>query len=394
VLAKLVFREGYAERRAAIKKLVGSGLWAAMRAADRQVMLDAAKTTVPGKLDGLKFVKQVEDRIKNGIFDDVYTAQMRQKLLQQAQRVQMAEGKLPVSVNPDDTVAQMLAKAEAAAADIERLAQVNPIEALSRELKQIDKDHAAALKAAQETRREEPLGFLYEPTALAVRSADRILESEDLIMAAAARFGEQSPEFEALRKTYVHRLLQSEKRGAEPSVHQLSRKISQIDPQIQRLLLPGVALDDLKQIASDMDFLLGRRFEDVGGSMAAASRVLHPWSSIPSRSFVVNELRSLPGADFVARLTLGKFYKLISDGATHPAFINWVAKGLRGAPAQRQQVRQAVQDSMRAGGAAGAGAAEAAYQESGGQPRRGRDGRLYVQDPNRPGKYMRVDTLH
>ena len=67
-----------------------------------------------------------------------------------------------------------------------------------------------------------------------------------LTLAAAQRFGEQSPEFETLRKVYAHRLLQRSLTGTG----RLAERLTEIDGRVQRLMFPGVTRDELVGIVS------------------------------------------------------------------------------------------------------------------------------------------------
>jgi len=150
-----------------------------------------------------------------------------------------------------------------------------------------------------------------------------------------------------LRQFGVHRILQTSIQGTRA----LGTKVGRLPETVQRLLFPGIAREDLVTLAKDMEFLSAPG-TDVGGSIAAASRVLHPTSSLAlPRALEMH----VPLADPIARFLLGKYYSMVTWGVTHPAFIAFVAKGLRGSSVDRESARQAVQQAMGWGGAIGAG---------------------------------------
>lgn len=354
VLSGMLFREGQTERMREVRRIVGPNLWSAIRASDAQTMLDASKTLVPGELDGQKFAGEVLDRVRTGVLEAGYDKESAKRLLLQAQRIAAVKGTLPLKALEGDTVASFLSRAESAAKAAEEMATKDPLGTLSKEQSRLDKEFAAQKRGVAAARSAEPLGFLYQASAQAVRSADKILSSPDLLTAAAVRFGEQSSEFTLLRQVGAQRILQRTIDKASGLRTTLSEKIT---PEAQRLLFPGVTLDAAQALAKDMDFLSVGTM-DAGGSMAAKSRVLHPFGSIMHGKLTA-PLGAIPGAETVGRMLLGKYYAALTYATTHPAFVQWVAKGLQGPPAEREMVRRSVQQIINAGGAAGAGAGEA-----------------------------------
>ena len=354
VLSGMLFREGQTERMREVRRIVGPNLWSAIRASDAQTMLDASKTLVSGELDGQKFAGEVLDRVRTGVLEAGYDKESAKRLLLQAQRIAAVKGTLPLKALEGDTVASFLSRAESAAKAAEEMATKDPLGTLSKEQSRLDKEFSAQKRGVAAARSAEPLGFLYQASAQAVRSADRILASPDLLQAAALRFGETSPEFTMLRQAGAQRILQRTIEKASGLQATLSEKIT---PEAQRLLFPGVTLDAAQALAKDMDFLSVGTM-DAGGSMAAASRVLHPFGSIMHGKMTAL-LGGVPGAETVGRMLLGKYYAALTYATTHPAFVQWVAKGLEGPPAEREMVRRSVQQIINAGGAAGAGVGEA-----------------------------------
>lgn len=342
-LAGLVMRDGRTELIRDVRKVVGRPLWSAIQAADIQTMLNESRTLVPGEINGAKFASQVLDRIKTGVLDAAYDPQTAKMLRAQAQRIAIMDGKLPITALPGDTVVSLIEKARLAADRTEQIAASDPLRALNGEIRRLSQETARAERGARQARGKDPLGFLYEPTALAVKSAEKILGSEDLIMATAERFGHNSEEFQMLRKVYAQRLLQ---RSVESTRTMLGKEFGKETEKIQQLMFPGITLERARKLASDMEFLLGgeRAAADVGGSIAAMGRVLNPWSTIAGGGAVVKGLvapfRLIPGRDFFGRYMLTKYYATMEWGVTHPAFLTWLEKGLNGGPAERAQVRR------------------------------------------------------
>lgn len=313
-LAKMIFRPEQTEAIRKIRRMVGKNYWSAIEGSNTNLMLRNSQTLVPGEIDGLKFATQVLDMQKNGTLNAAYGAEAGAKLLKQAQQIFMVEGKLSLEAMPGDTVASVLRRAEKAATAAKDLAKADPIGTLQKELAAVDKQYSELTRAAKLERSQDPFNFLHEANAPAIESANRILSNPDLIMASAKRFGETSKEFTLLRWVYAQRLLQHHAKPLKGAL-----------PEIQELMFPGVSLKDARTLAEHMDFLSGG-MRDVGGYIAAQSRVLNPWGAIlgSGAKFVPAPLR----VDAVGRYLLTQYYAFVSWGATHPGFIKMLVRGL------------------------------------------------------------------
>jgi hypothetical protein len=187
-----------------------------------------------------------------------------------------------------------------------------------------------------------------------VQAADEILKKEDAIVAAALRFGPDSPEFNMLRHVWAQRVFHG---TIEPS-----GRLAKISPDVQQLMFPGVTVDQAQKLAKDMDFLLGSKGlrDDAGGALAAASRVLNPWKHILAggKDNLITQAagtvsRVIPFRDAAGRYLLGKYYSLLADASSNPAVGRWILRGLEGDAAAREQVRAVVQHWANTGGALG-----------------------------------------
>lgn len=365
-LYNVVVKSGQTDLTNAIKEKVGPNLWAGVKAADMTAMLDASKTLVPDVVDGKAFARQVLDRVRNGTLEVVHGKEASAKLIEQAQRIEMLEGRLPIPVRSGDTVTQVLARARQAEELAKAEAKRDPLATLSKEMRKIEiegKRESAKLAAE---RRKDPLGFLYNPTTGAAEAVDKILGSEDLILATAAKFGEQSPEFEMLRQVWAQRLLTG---GMRPG-----QKLAEVSAEVQQIMFPGVTLNQARTLAKEMDFLLDTRSGSRGTAqgMAAMAKVEHPWGSMAgSRNPLTLALKGtasiIPGSSAAARSALGAYYATIRKLMTSPATLRYLERGLSGSPADREAVRQSIAAVLQKGGAVGAGAGEATVQGSGPQ---------------------------
>lgn len=358
-LYNVVVKSGQTDLTQKLKEMVGPNLWAGVKAADMQSMLDASKTLQPGVIDGRTFAREVLSRERANTLEVVHGREATDKLLEQARRIEMLAGRLEIPVRPGDTVTQVLARARQAEELAKAEAKRDPLSALSKEMKKVEVDHAREAAKMQAERRKDPLGFLYNPTTGASEAVDKILASEDLILASAAKFGEQSPEFEMLRQVWAQRLLTG---GMRPG-----QELVKISPEVQQIMFPGVTLNQAQTLAKEMDFLLDTRAGSRGTAqgMAAMAKVEHPWGTGIGGKVIGTAAKAIPGSGAAARLALGSYYGAMRKLMTSPALLRWLEKGLNGSPADREAVRQSVQAVLQKGGAVGAGAGEAAVQGSG-----------------------------
>ena len=349
VLFDTLVKEGRSDLTRKIAQLIGPNLWAGVKAADVQQMLEASKSLVPDVIDGNAFTREVLSRSRTGMLEAVHGKEASAKLLRQAQNIAMLNGKLDIAVRQGDTMTDIIAKARTAAEAAKQAAEKDPMATLAREMKKIKADHQRSLAQG---RRSDPLGFIYDPTVGAAQAVDHILGKEDLILAAGARFGENSPEFNMLRQVWAQRILMNTLQPGE--------RLAKVSPEVQNLMFPGVKLEQMQQLAKEMDFLLsGKAAYGTAQSMSAMSKVEHPWSAIPLGKTAG---KLVPGFDALGRSILGKYYAFVTKLVNSPTLMRFVEKGLKGDEQARAMTRQAVANWMRRGGAIGAGAAQAEFQ--------------------------------
>lgn len=363
-LYNVVVREGRSDLTNKVRKMVGPALWNAVKAADVQSMLDAAKTLTPGQIDGKAFIRQVLDRVKSGMLAAVHGNE-GSRLLEQAQRIDALNGSLPLPVREGDTINEIINRAIATKNAAAEAAKRDPLSTLNKEMKGIQSEHNRAMAKLQKERQADPLGFLYKPTIGANEAVDKILRDEDLIHAAAVRFGENSPEFQMLRQVWTQRILAGTLRPGA--------RLEKFSPEIQALMLPGVSLEAMQTLAKNMDFLMGH--SDLGGSMAggmsAMSKVTHPFSGMVGGTALGSFFGGPAGGAIggavglvaapMARAVLGTFYGFLREMVNKPAFTRFILKGLKGDEAAREMVKKELVSRMRAGGAIGAAAGTALF---------------------------------
>jgi hypothetical protein len=349
-LAKMFFDPERTSAMRRVRSIVGENLWKGVQAADVRHMLDESRILGSNEIDGAKFATLVENRIKNGILETAYDARTAARLQRIATDVRTLAGSLPIKSDEGDTISTLMNRAALAKAEADKFAEMDPLKALKTEMSRIDKEFNQATKMAKLGRQQEPLHFLYENSMshLAVKAADKILGSQDLIMTAATQFGRDSPEFNALRQVYAQRFLQR----AFPKTASMRAELGSekgMTEEVQALMFPGVTRSQMITLAKNMEFLFSAGGTDIGGSLAAASRVLHPEANFPIQMKGLKVLMGVPGASTVARYTLGKYFALMMDATTHPNFINWLAGRLNGDAFARAEARAAIQQRIRMG---------------------------------------------
>lgn len=353
-LYKVLVKDGQTALTNRVRDMVGPNLWAGVRAADVDTMMNAAKTLNPGEINGRAFAKEVLDRHKSGMLASVHGKKASEKLVAQARAIEQLEGRLAIPAQPGDTMTQIISRARLAAEEAKAVGTKDPLTALSKDVKRVESD----LKREQSLqRRNDPLGFLYNQSTGASYAVDKILKDEDLILAAASRFGEKSPEFNALRQVYVERVLRA---GTQPG-----KATEGIGPEVQQLMFPGVTGEQMKLLAKEMDLLMtdGGLAKTTAGSMSAMSKVENPVSGVPG---IRGAAKLIPGLNPAARATKGKYYALVTQLMTSPSTLRWIEKGLtKGTPEEREAVRNILRAHLQKGSAMGAGAGEAVYQGSG-----------------------------
>jgi hypothetical protein len=357
LLFSTLVKEGRSDLTNKVKNLVGPNLWAGVKAADVQDMLDQAKTLVPGQIDGRRFAQQVVDRVRSGMLEAVHSKEASAKLIEQAQRIAMLDGKLDLAVRPGDTISTIIGKARAAKEAALEAAKADPLKALSKEMQKVSKEREDSIVSRQlkALRANDPLAFLYNPTLGASEAVDRILGSEDLILAAASKFGDASPEFNMLRQVWVQRILQG---TLEPG-----KKLANVSEEVQRIMFPGVSLDQMKMLAKEMDFLMASiRPSGAGASMSAFSKVENPWTGLVGKAggFVPK----VPLTGVVPRAYLSWYFTFVRKLSTNPWLLRQIERGLKGDPVARARSQAEVQRAMQMGGAVGAAATESMEQVS------------------------------
>jgi hypothetical protein len=349
-LYNALVRPGNQELIARTEQVVGPNLWNGVRAAQRQQWLQKARAgQFDQSVDATKFAKEVLDSANEGTLFAVQGREQGQQLLRQAQQIGMLEGKLPVTFNPNDTAFDVFRQARLAMEAAEKEANVDPLKSLARETRKIEGE---ARQQQATARRADPLRFLTDKSFGATRAVNKILGDEDLILATASRFGETSPEFQALRQVWTERVFRD---TLNPG-----KKLEKVSPEVQRLML-GVNLETAQKIAADMEFIMGSKAMtrgDMAGGMAAMSKVEHPIAG----KTVSRIARVIPGANTGARATLGAYYSFMNKVLESPATARWLEKAYAGTPESRMRVRQELAGILARGGAIGAGAAQGANQ--------------------------------
>lgn len=316
-----------------LKKNMKPETWDGIVGAETQRIFRESASHIPGQIDAQRFASEILKRSRNGSLEHM-GPEMAGKLAQQARNLELLGGRLDVSSLPGDTMATLMKRVEDAKAHIEMVAKQNPEKLLKEEMDRVEREAAAMEKEAEDSRRADPLHFLYDASLGATTAARMILRDPDKIRAAAKSFGKDSKEFTLLRQLQAQRVLTTDLEKTE-SLH---RRLGQTEADVQEILFPGVSLKDMHTLAKEMQ-LLSSRTSDVGGSMAAASKITNPISQFP---LAMRGTLAVPIIGSVAaRFALGKMFALVSDTVTGPTFIKWIADAVEhGSPHQVMLARK------------------------------------------------------
>lgn len=340
-------REGRSDLTNWVRDRVGPNLWAGVRAADVQDMLINSRN-LDGTIDGARFVAEVLKRHRQDMLEAVHGPEAR-RLIQQAQHIQALNGTIDIPVRPGDTLSEVIARARQAADAAQAAAARSPMDTLEQEIKRITREHRAEMGQRMAS---DPLGFLMKPSVGVTDAVNRILAKEDTILAAAARFGEQSPEFNMLRQIWAQRIL---RQSTNPG-----KALENVSPAIQQLMFPGVTLEQMHLLAREMEFLLGAKSAKggAGRSIMATETVEHPKGKLIGG--IGKYLPNVPLVDAGARYVLGKYFQIVTDLTTSPAFLKFIQRGLQGNEADKVTARNMLRAMLygkgaNRGGALGAG---------------------------------------
>lgn len=355
-LLAAIVRPGQTDLTKKIMDVLGPSLAGGVRAADKDAMLRASETlagTVERPVyDGMKFAREVLDRHQSRILQGLHGEKDAEKLLKQAQAIAALEGKIDIPVRPGDTTFDIISRARAAGEAAKEAADRDPMKVLAQEVAKAEQEHKKAVGQKIQAERSGPLGFLLNNTVGGVRAADKILANEDLLFATAQRFGESSPEFNALRQVYLERLFTG---TSDPA-----KKLEKISPDMQQLMFRGSA-KQIQVLAEEMTALWSSRMSrDTAKSMAATAKVTNP----PLGS-IRGALKRVPivghGTDAVARSILTKYYATVTSLANNLTFMRMLERGMKGDDAAKAAVREQLQRVMQFGGMVGAGAGESLH---------------------------------
>jgi len=356
MLADVLFDPARSEAMGRAREIVGPTLWRYVQAAHTQGIIQK-NLNLLNEVDTKGFARSILGMFQDGTLERGYSRDFADRLMRAARNIEQLDGNITLKQGNNDTLQSLIDRAELMAAQIKTMADTDPLKALAEGVSRVDKDFNNQVKAMRQARRQEPLHFLYEKsmTALPIRAANKILSDPDLIVSAANRFGIKSKEMDALRQVYVQRLFQRpwEKIGhLRTEIGGAGEREGRrgIPEEVQAIMFPGVTRKTMLQLVKDVEFLFGGVKGDIGGSLAAASRVLNPFGHIPLiRSGATRWMTFVPGSEAVGRFVLGKFFKTIMDGVSHPNFINWLAGELAKGGAEREMAKRTLQSRLKAG---------------------------------------------
>ena len=326
-LAAMVITEHNTERSGMIRDMVGPEIWRKVQAADLKSIV-AHSLDETGQFDPQAFAKKIMERNNLGMLAPTYGEAETATLVRQAQRVQQTYAKNPdLSVLPGDTVTTLLARADNAIQRAESLAEQDPLGLLKQHVAQIEAKAKQMAATGKEQIKTNPLNDLLDLPAEA--AAKKILSDNDLFRSAAQQFGTDSPEFTLLRQTWARQFLQ---RNIE-RVRDMPDEFAKSPEDIQRLLFPGVSLDQMVRLTKEMRLMFPKGEDATAIGMSGMAMVMHPANAPFWPSWAKKALMYVPTA--VARAAAGIALDKIANITTSPQLMRFVTKGLTGTPIQQ-----------------------------------------------------------
>jgi hypothetical protein len=348
-LAALVFKPGNTERIRMIKEIGGPDLVRTLEGAELKRMLNEAGAG-GGVIDEKEFAKQVVERIRSGVFREVYGEARAHRLELAADRILKANGQSPLRPRPGDTVFDLVERAEAAQTAV---AKLSPKETLA-----VFDERMASFKDAVKAMQSEgdalintnPLAALRNSGAEAV--AYKILNNSDLLAAAAKQFGTDSAEMQALRVLHSRQMFQDLADKVVPAfgtgggAESVEKMVKTLTPETQAILFPGLTRGQVIKFVNDVQMIFPAEMSNFGTSLSGANAIINPQS--------VKWLTPVGGAILkavpipLARAIISNALDIISDALTHPATVKWITTGLDSASrAEREAAAQALRQMFR-----------------------------------------------
>lgn len=354
LLFKVMVKPGHTDLIARTAEVVGPNLWNGVRAAQRNRWLQNARSgQFDRAVDAGKFAREIISADNDGTLMAVQGREQGQQLLTLAQQIGALNGELPVTYRPNDTAFDIFRQARDAAVRAQREAAVDPLKVLGTEMARIERRVAAERRLE---RMKDPLRFLNDKSYGADQAVNKILGSEDLILATANRFGEHSPEFNALRQVWMEQVF---KGTLEPG-----KALGKASPEVQRIMM-GVNLDTARKIAEDMNFIMGTKAlrgggADGGQSIQAAEKLTHPLGG----KTLSRAGRLLPGANAAGRAGWQAYYSFINKVLESPSTMRFLEKSYSGGAESRKATRDILSSYLQRAGAMGTAGAQGLYQTS------------------------------
>lgn len=344
-----ILAPGEEESRGEVRKIVGESPWNAVIGADVQASLDASKSTIPGRYDGKKFVSEFLDRDRAGILAD-YPPAVADLMRRQARYVEAfaKDKEMEVDLLPTDDFGTSMRKVYDAAKRMKELTDSNPVKAMEDEIKSIRERQKIAQAAANQGKLTDPLHpILSSGSAQLAAAAEKIAKSEDLVRAAASRFGRDSDEFQLIRQAFLKDLLTTESVEGAAKMH---GRITGMTPEVQDLYFGFNTADALSVTRAFKELLT--ESEDLGGGIYATGSVTHPESApIPG----VRQMFPKAAPGFIKRIAVGKALDWLSRAMSAPGTVKFIAGNLKGTPEQQALAKSIIKRYADMGGAIGAG---------------------------------------
>ena len=268
-LVEMMIKEGNTDFNNKLRRMLGPNLWSGIKGAYSENLIRKNRD-LWGNVNGTSFARDVLEDYNSGLLKSIHGEEGAEKLRRQAQYASLLDGKMPIPTRTGDTTLDVIERARQTQIAIEKEAEKNPIGLLKDELKRLSQQERQLEGAERRATQRDPFKFLIDKSVGASKAADKIASSEDLIIAYAARVGENSPEWEAMKQFIAKRIFTD---TVEPK-----DRLKKISPEVSELVL-RTKLADAQRLAKDMEFLKPRTDAGSGTSILATSKVTHPFGS-------------------------------------------------------------------------------------------------------------------
>jgi hypothetical protein len=353
-LAEALLKPHSAEFRSFMRSTVGPDIWNATLAVQLDTMLKDSATSIPGLYDTGKFLTRFLNIQRNGVLDE-FPKESADLMRRQAQRIEALATKgegLTFRATKDDTLKTLMAKADAAAAEVKRVAGEKPLDILSQELARLKAARGKIESEVESERAKSLIHPLFKDAApLVGEAAKRVWNKPDLLDAALKQFAGDSEGIKLLRQAAVRDFF------SDHNIGSIAAAWGKLEPIQQQFITYGGSAAEAGKFFS----LLQEVVDATGGGWGegiAATQALST-GNVPVIGPILKKVvpKGIMGGvgRTVAEFVAPYMQDFLSEGA-----YKWLARSAAGSPEEREAARRVMSKWILASMAAGAAAGGAA----------------------------------